>query len=29
MSRDIGHAERLAADYPADARLAHFLVDFS
>src|SRR5687767_10826275 len=27
MSRDIGHAERLAADYPADARLAHFLVD--
>ena len=29
MSRDIGHAERLAGDYPADARLAAFLVDLS
>jgi len=29
MSRDIGHAERLAGDYAADARLAAFLVDLS
>jgi len=29
LSRDIGHAERLAADQPADARLASFLLDFS
>ncbi len=29
MSRDITHAERLAGDHPADARLAAFLVDLS
>jgi CRP/FNR family transcriptional regulator len=29
LSRDIGHAERLAADQPADARLAGFLLDLS
>jgi len=29
FSRDITHAERLAADLPADARLAGFLVDLS
>lgn len=29
MSRDIGHAERLAGDSPADARLAAFLHDLS
>lgn len=29
LSRDITHAERLAADLPADARLAGFLLDLS
>jgi len=29
LSRDIGHAERLAADQPADTRLAGFLLDLS
>ena len=29
MSHDIAHAERLAGDYPADARLAAFLLDLS
>jgi CRP/FNR family transcriptional regulator len=29
MSRDIGHAERHAGDYPADARLAAFLIDLA
>jgi len=29
LSRDIGHAERLAADRPAEARLAAFLLDLS
>jgi CRP/FNR family transcriptional regulator len=29
MSRDIGHAERLAGDHPADARLAAFLHDLA
>jgi CRP/FNR family transcriptional regulator len=29
LSRDIAHAERLAADLPADARLAGFLLDLS
>jgi CRP/FNR family transcriptional regulator len=29
MSRGIGHAERLAADYSADERIAAFLVDLS
>lgn len=29
LSRDIGHAERLAGDHPADARLAAFLHDLA
>jgi len=29
LSRDIGHAERLAADQPAEARLAAFLLNLS
>ena len=29
MSRDIGHAERNAGGYPADARLAAFLIDLA
>jgi CRP/FNR family transcriptional regulator len=29
MSRDIGHAERMAAERPADSRLASFLLDVS